>query len=117
VSFETDLVALLSSTFSGRLFPDTAPAATAMPYATWQQVGGVAVNPYSGAAPEYGEMRLQVNVWSKTRAEANSLMRTVESLLRPNPFAGRPIGALIAIYEETTGARGAQQDFSVWHSY
>ena len=49
VSVETDLVALLSSTFSGRLFPDTAPAATAMPYATWQQVGGVAVNPWRGA--------------------------------------------------------------------
>lgn len=117
MSVESDLVALLSSTFSGRLYPDTAPIGTAMPYATWQQVGGAAVNPYSGSLPGYGEMRIQINVWSKTRDDANTLMRTVENLLRPNPFAGRPIGALIARYEETTGARGAQQDFSVWHSY
>jgi hypothetical protein len=116
VSLETELVALVAPTFSGAFYADTAPMGQAMPYATFSQVGGAVVNPLSGSDPQYGEARIQINVWAKTRDQANTLMRAVELLLRPNPFAGRPIGALIARYEDTTGSRGAQQDFSVWHA-
>lgn len=111
---EVDLEALVNPLLTGGLWPDIAPAGTRMPYATYSQVGGSVVNPINGADPGIKSARVQINVWATTRATANTKMRAIEAALRPAPFSGRPIGALVATINEITEARGAMQDFEVW---
>jgi len=111
---EADLVALVGPLLTGGLWPDIADASTRMPYATFQQVGGQVVNPINGADPRLYAARIQINVWAATRKAANEKMRAIEQALRPTPFSARPIGALVALFNEVTQARGAMQDFEVW---
>lgn len=114
MSIETDLVAAVASLFSGRFYADFADAGTTLPFATYQQVGGETVEFLSAGAPIKRNSRIQVNVWAKTRNEANTLMRSVENLITATPFFASPIGALISRSEEITRTRGSQQDFSLW---
>lgn len=116
MTVETAFETLVDGIVSGGCWPDAAPAGTPMPYATYQQVGGQTIDPINGAAPGVWISRIQLNIWSKTRLQANTLMRACETALRANPFAARPVGALIARHEPITSLRGAQQDFSVWWS-
>lgn len=111
---EVDLEALVNPLLTGGLWPDIAPAGKRMPYATYSQVGGAVVNPINGADPGIKSARVQINVWATTRNTANTKMRAIEAALRPAPFSGRPIGALVATINEITEARGAMQDFEVW---
>ena len=111
---EVDLEALVNPLLTGGLWPDIAPAGTRMPYATYSQDGGAVVNPINGADPGIKSARVQINVWATTRNTANTKMRAIEAALRPAPFGGRPIGALVATINEITEARGAMQDFEVW---
>lgn len=114
MSVESDLVALVAPLLAGGIWPDTADAGTAMPYATYQQVGGPTVDPINGADPGLYAARIQINVWAATRKQANEKMRAIELALRAQPFSARPIGAFIADFNEVTHARGAMQDFEVW---
>jgi hypothetical protein len=114
MTVETDLVTVIGGLCSGRVFPDVAPIDTARPYVTYQQVGGLTIDPIDGDVPNLKNARMQVNVWADTRSAANVLMRQIEDALRPPPYNARPLSALIARYEEMTKMRGAQQDFSIW---
>lgn len=114
MAIEATLFEALGPMFGGRCYPDVAPLGTPKPYATWQQVGGATEDPIDGAEPGLENSRIQVNVWAGTRIEANTLMRAVASTLRPNPIAGRPIGALVATLDDQQELRGARQDFSIW---
>lgn len=113
MSIEADIVSLVGALCSGRIYPDVAPVGVATPFVTYQQVGGEVINIIKGPV-DYGQARIQFNVWSTTRSEANTLMRSIEAALRPPNLNGRPTGALIARYEEITKLRGAQQDFEFW---
>ena len=114
MTIESDLVTVIGGLCSGRIYPDVAPIDTARPYVTYQQVGGEIVDPINGDVPNLKNARMQINVWADTRSAANTLMRSIEDAIRPPPYSARPIGALIARYEEMTKTRGAQQDFSIW---
>lgn len=114
MTMEAGFVTLVGALCGGRCYPDTAPLGAVLPYVTYQQVGGAVINPIAGGLVDLWNARVQVNAWGTTRIATNALMRSIEDALRPQPFGGRPIGALIARYEPTQGIRGAQQDFSVW---
>ena len=111
---ETDLVALVAPLLTGGLWPDIADPDVSLPYGTYMQVGGPTVDPIDGSAPGLWGARVQINVWSKTRKQANEKMRAIEDALRASPFNARPVGALRANYNEITQVRGAMQDFEVW---
>jgi hypothetical protein len=113
VSLETDLVAAIEL-ICPRVYPDIAPDNAALPYITWQHVGGGVINPLDNSAPNKRNHRIQINVWSKTRLEANEILNDIEDAIRAAPLNGRPVGALFARYEEMTRLRGAQQDFTFW---
>ena len=114
MSLESDLVTTIGALCSGRVYPDIAPHDTARPYVVWMQVGGEAVNPLDNEAPGVRHARIQINVWHDTRKSANELMYQIEDALRPTPFNGRPLGALISRFDEASTYRGAQQDFYFW---
>ena len=114
MSMESDLVDLVAPLLAGGLWPDIADQNTDLPYGTYMQVGGPTVDPVDGSAPGLWGARIQIDVWSKTRQEANEKMRAIEETLRASPFNARPIGAFRANYNEVTKVRGAMQDFEVW---
>jgi hypothetical protein len=114
MSLETDLYAVLS-TVCPRVFPDVAPATTATPYITWQQIGGTAFNYVEGTLPDTRNARIQINVWDKSRMASNAMIQQVEQALCAAPaFQCRVESAHLATIDDDTDLRGAMQDFSVW---
>ena len=114
MAIEETIFAAVGPMVGGRCYPDKAPQGSLKPYVTWQQVGGATEDPIDGSEPGLENSRIQLNVWANTRIEANALMRAIAALLRPNPIAGRPIGALVAALDDAQELRGARQDFSIW---
>jgi len=108
---ETQIVQLLRTLVSGGAYPDVADGTAVLPYATYQQVGGKPIRYLSGIADKK-IARFQINVWSKTRAEATTLIRQIEDqmILQLNATAE---GGAISTYDEISKLRGAMQDFSV----
>ena len=117
MTFESDLVARIGSLVSGRVFPDVAPFGTTRPYITYQQVGGDALSYVDDVVPTLQNGLVQINVWSSSRAEANSIARQIEALLvTATAFQARPAAALIATHENGLDPPlyGAMQDFDIW---
>jgi hypothetical protein len=113
MSVESTLVGLVSATFGGRVFPDTAPADTARPFLIYQLIGGVPVNALCGDAIQQN-VRVQFWVWADTRQAANEAMRAVAGIVSASPMRGTSLGGLITQYDEVTRSYGALQDFSFW---
>lgn len=116
MTIETSLVGVVGPLLSNRFYADYAPATATLPYGTYQQIGGETVEFVSDDDPGLYNARIQINVWAKTRQEANTLMRSIVAALRPAPLRGRPVGALIARLNEFNETRGAQQDIAFWHT-
>jgi len=105
----------LQGLVGGRVYPDIGKEGTALPYITYQDIGGDAVNFIDGAVPSKANARVQVNVWAKTRAEAKDLARRVEYALRAVPaLQTLVIGAPATTHDPGTKYYGTIQDFSVW---
>src|SRR5574343_1379892 len=77
MSMESDLSTLLK-TICPRVYPDLAPVGTVTPYVTWQAIGGTAIRFGDGSAPDKRNTLMQINVWSKTRLEALTMIRSGE---------------------------------------
>lgn len=95
------------------IYPDVAPNAEAFPYVTFVQVGGTPVNALCGNANGQNA-RVQFNVWSKRRDDANAMMRAIEALLTEPPMRAVSQGSLVAEYNSAVKAYGARQDLSFW---
>jgi hypothetical protein len=54
-----------------RVWPSVAPEGAALPYATWEVVGGSPLEQLSDAPPADG-WRVRLTVWGKTATQANS---------------------------------------------
>lgn len=99
-----------------RVFPDEAPAETALPYVTYTQIGGRALTFLAGL-PDKRNGRFQFNVWATTRDEASTLMRAIADVLElDDVLQATPLGELAGTQEPETKLYGATQDFSIWFS-
>lgn len=113
MSVESVIFDTLKGLVANRVFPDIAPAGTARPYITYQQVGGEAVNFLDPTVPSKKRSRFQLNVWSDTRASVAALAIAVEDALRQVASLQTTVeGAPVASYEPETNLRGSLQDFS-----
>ncbi|MDQ2139585.1 DUF3168 domain-containing protein [Alcaligenaceae bacterium B3P038] len=116
MSVEADLYAVLKGFVGNRAYPDVAPQNPSLPFIVYQQVGGQPAN-YVAGVPQYRNGRFQINVWSKSRAEAASIIRQVEDAVRLDPkLRAVTLGGVLAVYEDTTKWYGSQQDHSIWFS-
>ncbi|OZI23617.1 hypothetical protein CAL26_09250 [Bordetella genomosp. 9] len=113
---ESIMVEVVGPLVSQRVFPDTAPANTPLPFVIYQKVGGVEPVFIDGMLPDKENARVQVVVWARKRSEASILMRGIKAALCGPPTLAVPAGADIARNDETPGFRGAQQDFSIWYT-
>lgn len=116
MSLEPQIFAALTGLVGGNVWPDIGPDDVELPYITYQQVGGDAVNYTDKTLPGSRNARVQVNVWAATRLAASALADQVEDALRlVASFDAEVLGARVAIYEQDTKLRGARQDFSIWY--
>ncbi len=114
MSLEPTLQAVLSPLVGGRAYPDTTPNGVEFPCITYQQVGGQAGWYLENNVPSHKHARVQVNVWAKSRAQANTIARQVENAICGSTLIAEPYGALSASVEEILGLYGTRQDFGVW---
>lgn len=110
---EETIVTALGTLFGGRVYPDTAPMNVTYPFCVYQQVGGQPSNTFCGNTDKQNA-RIQFWVWSRSRSEANTLMRSAEAILTATPILGVSQGGLVARYDDATKTYGANQDFSFW---
>lgn len=114
MSLETSLYTTLSAVCP-RVFPDVAPAETALPYVTWQQIGGSVIKLLANEPATKRNARIQINAWAKSRIEANALAMQIEdALVSSSAFIAQPDSALMAHIDDDSDLRGAMQDFSIW---
>jgi hypothetical protein len=115
MTVETLLFNALKGLVSNRVYPDEAPEGVVAPYIIYQQVGGNSTNYRDGSAPALKNCRMQITVWSKTRAEASSLMESAESALRvTTSLNAEALTEKMSDNDPITKLRGARQDFSFW---
>lgn len=106
----------LSPLVSSRVIADLALEGTPLPYITYQQVGGEAINFIDPTNPNKSNGRFQISVWATNRTECARIARQAEAELRQAPLQTTVLGAMTAIYEPQTKIHGSQQDFSFWFS-
>lgn len=116
MSFESQLFGVLQAACP-RVFPDVAPLGTLTPYVTWQQLGGESLRFLDNTAADRRNVLLQINSWSKTRAEATALIRQIEDALCASAlFIAKPEGEALSTYEADTALYGCIQRFSIYAS-
>jgi hypothetical protein len=114
MTVEADLQTALAAVVP-RTFPDFAPVKTTLPYCTFQQIGGQAVNYADAAMPDHENGEFQVNVWAATRKEAKALIKQIDAALRgAATFTARPVAAPVSDFDADMKRYGSRQDFSIW---
>lgn len=105
---EENLVATLSPLIAGQFYPDTAPADAVLPYAIWQQVGGVPIVTLEGVGSSE-RPRIQIVTWAASRLAANAahqqLIRAATDTLAAELATG-----MVALREDAIGLYGCRQD-------
>ena len=113
MSMESDLFTLLK-TACVRVFPDVAPAGTALPYVTWQAIGGKTLRAVNGAALDKRNTLMQINAWATTRTEARTIIQAIEDAMCASAsFTADPESEPLSSYEDDTKLYGSTQRFSI----
>jgi hypothetical protein len=114
---ETLLFEGLRGLVGNRVYPDVGPDKCGLPYMTYQQVGGDALNFQDGALPDKSNARVQVNVWAVSRIEAKALAKAAENALRGvAALRTTVLGAPVSNFDQAAKLYGTRQDFSFWTS-
>lgn len=104
---EEAMVTALSPLIAGQFYPDTAPPDAALPYATWQQVGGQPITTLDGVGTE--RPRIQVMTWADSRMAANAAHQALIRAAVVELDAELATG-MVAVHEPVTPLYGCQQD-------
>ena len=114
MSVEQQLYSVLSA-LCPRTFPDFAPASTARPYITWQQIGGQSLRFLDNTAADKRHVEVQVNVWGNSRLEATTLARQIEdALCAAAVFVATPASEPVSDFDADIPVYGTRQDFSIY---
>ena len=116
MAIEGDIRTALLTVTPGLVFPDFAPNEVAQgqaAYITYQQIGGQGRRSI-GAPDTMRRVRVQINVWSKSRLNANALARQAEAALHAaTKFTAVALDDATAVYDEDFGWYGTHQDFRI----
>lgn len=114
MTIEQEIYSLLSPLVNKRVYPDVPPDNMQLPFILYQQVGGESEQYVDNKLPDARHSRIQINVWSETRAEANTLARTIEKTLVESDLVCETYGGLTAVYDSVVRIYGTRQDFGFW---
>ena len=113
---EADLNTLLKA-ICPRVFPDVAPSGTALPYVTWQGIGGESIYALNNTPIDKRNTLMQINVWAADRLQSTTLARNIEAAIAASPaFVAKPVNEPISVYEDDTQLHGAIQRYEIWHA-
>lgn len=115
MALEADIYNALKTLAGGRVYPDVAPAGAALPYITWQQIGGYEPAFIDGQVADKCRALIQINVWNTSRLSCNTLARQAKTAL-VSALYGEAEGAFAAEYDPTTASYGTSQDIAIWSS-
>lgn len=111
-----DLKSILGGLAGGRFYADVPPDAPTFPLLIWQRVGGQAKEYLDQSLPSHDHARVQIVAWSKTRLEADSLIRQARVALLASDYAVETYGAAVADYNEALKLYGSRQDFGIHYT-
>lgn len=102
-----------------RVAPDVAELGTALPYVTYQGIGGRPLRWLDKTPADKRHTHMQINVWAASRAESLSLIRSIEdALCASTVFSAMPITEPRNVTEEATPDQvrlyGCIQDFDIY---
>lgn len=115
MTVQTDLYTALASTFSSRFYPQVAPNVVTVPYGVYSVISQVPANVLDGT-PGLFNSRLQVDIFSNTYSEAQTLKASVRTAMASG-FGDRATEALSQdLYEDAVKLHRVSMDWSVWHN-
>ncbi|QYJ20181.1 DUF3168 domain-containing protein [Achromobacter sp. ES-001] len=115
MSLEAKLKTLLGPLVDGRAYADVAPDKPVFPLIVYQGAGGIEQWYVEGKRREKRHQRMQLYVWSSSRAEASAIADAIGTALCESDFpAVEPYGAPVSLYEEAIKKYGTRQDFGIW---
>lgn len=106
-----------------RVYSPTVPFGTAVPYVTWQHLGGHALRYVDNTAPDKRNAFVQVNAWAPGKKAAFDLLRAIEEelcVVTDGEFVAVPMEEPSDAYIEGNEGQqpgqlsGALQAFKVW---
>lgn len=114
MALEDDLVYVLKSKCP-RIHVGAAPFGTAMPYVTWQHIGGDPIDFLDNSVGDKRNAQIQVNTWASTPLQAFSLMQEIEGALRSavTRFIARPLSQPIGAYDDADEISGYLQSYTI----
>jgi len=114
MSMEADIQTLLSA-LCPRARVDFFDVLPAMPYVTWQIIGGKSLRFPDNSAADKRNTRVQINVYSATRKESLSLIRQIEEAMCASPaFTATPDAEPMTDFDADMKVYEAMQDFSIF---
>lgn len=114
MTIETDIATVLKAQCA-QTFPDFAPSGTAVPWCTYQAIGGRALQWLDKSAADKRHTIMQVSVWTGSRMQTSALIRSIEGALRASSlFSARPVAEPVSDTDEALGYYGAVQDFEIY---
>ena len=116
MSVQTDFVELATGIFSGRVYPQTAPAETETPYCTYTRVAAVeqATLDANGGTGNPVNTRMQLDVWAASYGEGQDKAAALKSALKGWGSENIVIGESDGFEPETKLYR-VMLDVSIWH--
>jgi hypothetical protein len=116
MSMESLIFDALKGLVDERVYPAVAPEDEPTPYIVWQVPGGgQAINFVDGGQPSKKNARIQLNVWSKSLAEALRIAQQAETIMRATTALSTTVQSdQRTRYEEDTKLHGTYQFFSCW---
>ena len=102
-----------------RVAPDVAEQGTALPYVTYQGIGGRSLRWLDKTASDRRQTHFQINVWATSRAAALTLIRSIEdALCASTAFTAMPLGEPRNVTEDATPDQvrlyGCIHDFDIY---
>jgi hypothetical protein len=116
MTIESEVFRIVSAVVGGRCFPDTAPLNTTRPYATYQQVGGMLLQPLAKVVADKGSAHMQINIWHSSRLNARLLEYAVESaMVTDENIIARKIVESVYEYDDDLKLFGFRMEFMCWY--
>lgn len=115
MSYEAALVTLIAPVLGGRFTPDIPREPVVYPCGVYQQIGGQSLWFSEGAMPDHKHARVQITVWSETRAQTMQLIRQIEDSMCTSFPNSESYGAPVATYEDAIKKYGARLDVGFWY--
>lgn len=113
MALETDLMAALLAECP-RVHVSTAPYGTAMPYVTWQHIGGDSLRYVDNTPMDKRKPLIQINTWASSPQAAFALIQKIEErLCASDLFTAEPQGDPVGAYDDADIASGYLQTYSI----